>query len=136
MTVPAASNVRVPEFSVPGPWRTVKVTGRSEEAEAVREKGASRKVFADNVPKLTAWLARLTTKDRSTEGAERKLLSPDCAARTVTVPVPIIESVPLEMAAGPLRTWKSTGRDELAEAVREKGASRKVFADNVPKVSA
>jgi len=43
--------------------------------------------------------------------------------------------VPFETAAGPLRTKKSTGKDELAEAVREKGASRNVFADKVPKVS-
>jgi len=128
--------VRVPEFSVPGPLRTVKFTGKPEVAEAAREKGASRKVFPSKVPKLTVWLARLTKKDRSNEAAERKLLSPDCDTRTVTVPAPIIESVPLEMAAGPLRIWKSTGRDELAEAVKEKGASRKVFADNVPKVSA
>jgi hypothetical protein len=44
--------VSVPEFSVPGPSRTVKVTGRPEVAEAERENGASPKVFADNVPKL------------------------------------------------------------------------------------
>ena len=79
-------------------------------------------------------MARPTEKDWSREAAGRKLLPPDCDTRTVTVPAPIIESVPFETAAGPLITKKSTGRDELAEAVREKGASRKVFADKVPKV--
>ena len=71
-------------------------------------------------------MARFTTKDRSTD-AGRKLLSPGCAARTVTVPAPISERLPLEIVAGPLRTSKSTGRDELEVALRVNGASKYVL---------
>ncbi len=52
----------------------------------------------------------------------------------VTVPAPVIVTVTPLSVAGPETIWKLTGRPEVAEALRAKGASPKVLSAGCAKL--
>ena len=64
-----------------------------------------------------------TVKLWSTDGAAFQFVSPDCAARTVTVPAPVMVTVLPEMLAGPEAMLKLTGKPDEAVALTLNAAS-------------
>src|SRR5215831_2043839 len=81
-----------------------------------------------------AVVARLTVKKRSTGAAAAKSALPACEALRLTIPAPLIVTVPALIDAGPDNNSKATGKldDELAWSV--KGASPKVRSGGAAKV--
>ncbi len=96
--------------------------------------GAVPVVLFGIAAKSIVWLALVTSKDRSTSGAARKLALPACEARTVTVPVPVKVTWLPDTVAGPLTTLKETGRPEEAVATSVSGSSSNVLLPMALKV--
>ena len=64
-----------------------------------------------------------TANDWSTLGAAFQSVSPDCEARTVTVPAPVMVTVLPAIVAGPETMLKLTDRPDEAVALTVNGAS-------------
>src|ERR1700690_2027603 len=88
-TKPGPVIVRMFPLAIAGPDKTEKFTGKPELAVADSANGASPNTCLLNPSKVMNCGSFATTKLRSTSNAELKFVSPDCAARTVTVPAPV-----------------------------------------------